>query len=1042
MENASPWRQQHSTMANPVQTSSSTDSTSQRASFAQPTREAMSRSHLAAFMAHVGRKTGLSFATYNDFDRYCVDSFSAFWTEFMDWSGIAHEGDPLPASTSTVCEEAVFFPNVRLNYAENLLRLTDPAHAAERSAIVAVRSNGAVVRWSRGELRERTESLTRALSHLGLGVGDRVALVAYNTPEAIVGALAAAALGCTVSTLAPELGPTAMLARLQQIRPKLLMTDFSPAPGEEGDRLRLRVAEVAAELTDLQAVIGLEETSPLAKAAVPVHRASALCDERRAEPVPAWPQLPFNQPLFVLFSSGTTGIPKCIVHGAGGTLLEHVKEHQLHCDLHPDDRLFFQTSTGWMMWNWQLSALAQGTSIVLYDGPIQSPDVLWKIVVEHGVTVFGTSPGYIQLCERSGGNPTQGLDFSKLRAVLSTGSILSPRQQDWVSQHVKPLPIQSISGGTDIIGCFVLGNPILPAYAAEPQCRSLGLDVRALDPDGAQASGVGELVCANPFPSRPLGFLEDPERVRFHDAYFSQNDGFWTHGDLIEITPQGSFRMHGRSDGILNVKGIRIGPAEIYRILERVPAVAAAMVVEQDPGATRPESRLVLLVVLRAGFQLDASLQAAIRLELLQQGSPAHSPAVVLEVPELPTTWTGKPSERSARDVLNGRDAINAEALRNPASLEPLRAFVLADVAAVDQPVASAPPDATIQAISVAEMISLWSAVLHQTGLTPDSNFFDVGGDSLAALDLAMDVSSRAGHNVEMSAVFEAPTVKQFTSLVNKGINAASSLLVTLKEGDGPSPLYLVHGYGGSVMELRALAQSIDGNVPITGIRASGFEPDEPVFDRVEEMAAIYLAQIRSAQPEGPYHLAGYSAGGLIAVEMARQLLAEGARVSPVLLLDTTTHESHWTSKTWREFLFRRTIHHLRSLFQGPDVGPRFLETVRSLGGRLRSAFLGSVPRHDIVPSLGLTEQVRKLRHAGLRAYTRYVPVPIQVPIVLVRSELRFSSAADPATIWRDFAHGLEVIDTSGDHLSMIHPPHLSGLATAVSRVLTLPTLH
>ena len=1023
-------------MCNPFQPDTSNDTASREPTFARPSQEAMDRTHLAAFMRHVAERDGVSFASYQDFDRHCIDWLASFWTEFMAWSGIILEGDVLPALTSSSCEDAEFFPNVRLNYAENLLRLTGPAHAEDRSAIVAVRSNGTVDHWSRGQLQARTASMTRALFHLGLSAGDRVALVAYNTPEAIVGALAAAALGCTVSTLAPELGAAAMLARLQQIKPKLLMTDFSPAPGEEGNRLRQRVSEVAAELPELRAVMGLEPTCVLATAAVPVHRAAALCAQLRDEPLPAWPRLAFNQPLFVLFSSGTTGIPKSIVHGAGGTLLEHVKEHQLHCDLHPDDRMFFQTSTGWMMWNWQLSALAQGTSIVLYDGAIQSPDVLWKIVVEHDVTVFGTSPGYIQLCERAPAGLTRGMDFSKLRAVMSTGSILSPRHQDWVSEHVKPVPVQSISGGTDIIGCFMLGNPILPAYAAEPQCRSLGMDVRALNAAGETADGVGELVCANPFPSRPLGFLEDPERARFHDAYFSQNAGFWTHGDLIEVTPQGSFRMNGRSDGILNVKGIRIGPAEIYRILERVPAVAAAMVVEQGPGARRLESRLILLVVLRSGFQLDAALRTTIRQELLQQGSPAHAPAVVLEVPELPTTWTGKPSERSARDVLNGREAINAEALRNPASLEPLRAFVLADAAVVDQAGASAAADTPVHAMDVDEMIALWSAVLQQPGLTPDTNFFDIGGDSLTALTLVMDVSTRVGHGVEMSAIFQAPTIKEFISLVNSGMAAASSLLVPLKKGDGVSPLYLVHGYGGSVMELRALAQSIEGHLPITGIRASGFEADEPVFDRVEEMAALYLAEIRKAQPRGPYHLAGYSAGGLIALEIARQLLAEGAVVSPLLLLDTTTHESHWTSKTWREYLWRRTVHHLHRLVDGPEAGARLLQMVRSLAWRLRSAIFKPAPRHDIVASLELTEHVLKLRAAGLRAYMRYAPRPIRVPVVLVRSELKFSTLADPATIWANFAHGLEVIDTRGDHLSMIRPPHLSGLATAVSEVL------
>jgi acetoacetyl-CoA synthetase len=497
--------------------------------------------------------------------------------------------------------------------------------------------------------------------------------------------------------------------------------------------------------------------------------------------------------------------------------------------------------------------------------------------------------------------------------------------------------------------------------------------------------------------------------------------------------------MHGRSDGILNVKGIRIGPAEIYRILERVPEVAAAMVVEQDKGAHRQESRLVLLVVLRAGFGLDAALRATIRRELVQQGSPAHAPSVMLEVPELPTTWSGKPSERSARDVLNGREAINAEALRNPASLEPLRAFVLADAGAAEPPAASASPEKTPRAIDTAEMISLWNDVLHQSALAPDSNFFDVGGDSLMALDLAMTVSTRVGHKVEMSAFFGAPTVAEFTSFVNKGVADASSLLVPLKDGGGTSPLYLVHGYGGSVMELHGLARTIDADVPIVGIRASGLEAGEPVFDQVEEMAALYLSHIRQAQPEGPYRLAGYSSGGLIAVEMARRLLAQGERVGPVMLLDTTTHQSHWSGRTWREFTARRTAHHLRRLFAGPRVGAGLLDAMGSLAGHVRSALFQSATQHETAPPAAFPEQIRKLRNAGLTAFTRYAPSRIRVPIVLVRSELRLSTLADPATIWVDLADGLEVIDISGDHLSMVRPPHLGELAAAVSNELKRP---
>jgi acetoacetyl-CoA synthetase len=646
-----------------------------RVSIYAPSSAEIARTRLTAFIRHCEASTGQSFGDYPSFDAFSVGQPGRFWTAFLEWSGLLCEGESTPAVTSTDCEAARFFPGLRLNYAENLLRLDCAGMDASRPALRFVAADGTTKRWTRGELRREVEALSVALAGLGFGPGDRVALIAYNTGEAVIAALAASAVGCTISTLAPELGNDALLARLQRIDPVVLFADLSGSSGSHGEQLRSRVTTLVGALPSVRAFVVLDSDAAPATAAVPVLRAAQLI-AANSERTGSWPRLPFNHPLFILFTSGTTGVAKALVHGAGGTLLEHAKEHRLHCDLGTTDTLFFHTSTGWMMWNWQLSALASGVELVLYSGPVASADVLWRIVSEEQATAFGTSPSYLQMCERSSAAATAGLDFALLRSVMSTGSILLPREQDWVSQHVKRLPIQSISGGTDIIGCFVLGNPNVAAYSAECQSRSLGLDVRALAPDGTRAKGIGELVCANPFPSRPVGLLDDPDGTLFHETYFSQNPGYWTHGDLIEFTAEGSARMHGRSDGILNIRGVRVGPAEIYRILKRVPEITDAMAVAQAAPAEIGGSRLVLLLVLRDGVALDERLLGVIRRELAECGSAAHVPAVVLAVPELPVTYSGKRSERSARDVLNGRPAANIEALHNPQCLAPLRAFV------------------------------------------------------------------------------------------------------------------------------------------------------------------------------------------------------------------------------------------------------------------------------------------------------------------------------------------------------------------------------
>src|SRR3954471_14142462 len=729
--------------------------------------------------------TGRHFPDQAAFHEFSVEDQRAFWRLLLDWSRLAVDGSPEPVCTSDVCEDATFFPELRLSYVENLLA-GDP----NATALIAHHANGAPERLTRGELRDRVLGTALHLRELGLGAGDRVAAVAGNNADAIVAALACAALGATFSTAAPEMGDEAVCSRFEQLEPKLLMLE---TPG--------RSERIAARLPTLESVV------PLAVGTAP----GALTP----------PRFPFNHPLFVMFTSGTTGAPKCIVHGAGGTLLEHVKEHRLHTDLRPGDRLFFHTSAAWMMWNWQLSALASGAEIVLYDGPIAGPDTLWRIVEQERVTVFGTSPPYLQLCEDSGYSPRGELDLGSLRAVLSTGSILHDGQYDWVGEHVGRIPLQSISGGTDIIGCFVLGSPNLPVRRGWIQCRSLAMDVQALG---------GELVCRNPFPSRPLHLLGD-DGSRFHETYFAQNPGVWTHGDLIEFDADGHARMHGRSDGVINVHGQRVGPAEIYRALRAVPEVVEAMAVER-------EEQLVLLVVLRPEVELDGRLTGRIRREIARATTPAHVPELVVRVDELPSTHSGKRSERAARDALGDGAAVNTQALANPGSLAAIRA-------AVEAALAARPEVPELEGSTQDRLISIWESVLGVAPLRPDDNFFDAGGTSLAALRLLEAIHEHMGVDLPLSLLLDAPTVAQMAAVIEDPSAAHSSPLVLLRPGTGERPLFLVHSLFGDVLSMRPLAPHLDTDRPVYGLQARGLDPAVEPHASVAEMAGAYVESIR-----------------------------------------------------------------------------------------------------------------------------------------------------------------------------------------------------
>lgn len=634
----------------------------------EPSQSRIDKTLLRAFMVRAEREYGLTLPSYDAVWEWSVKAPAEFWSLVWKFCDVQAEGSVGTAlNFDGALLDAKFFPQERLNFAQNMLRRRGP-----EVAIIFHAENGKRRELSWDDLHDQVARTSRALTTMGVQAGDRVVGYMPNMPEAVIAMLATAAIGGIWSSCSPDFGTQGMLDRFGQIEPKVLFTangyDYN---GKSFDSLPV-VAELSTLIPSLAhvVVVPLTKTDPDLSALDGKGVGYQEMLQAHSGDDIDYVAVGFNDPAFILYSSGTTGVPKCIVHRAGGVLLQHLKEHQLQCDVQPGDRLFYFTTCGWMMWNWLVSGLASGATIVLFDGSPFFPDGnrLASIVEEERVTHFGTSAKYLDACAKAGVRPADSHDLSNLRTILSTGSPLSPDGFDYVYGSWKAdVCLASIAGGTDIVGCFVGGDPIGPVFRGECQKRHLGMDVQAFDEQGRTLlNQPGELVCRTPHPSMPWGFWNDPGQERYRAAYFEVYDNVWHHGDLIEVKDTGGVVFFGRSDATLNPGGVRIGTAEIYRQVDRVPEVLDAVVVGQN---WDDDVRVVLFVKLQDGAVLDEALIKRIKTEIRTNTTPRHVPAKVLSVTDIPRTKSGKTAELAVRDVIHGREVRNQHALANPESL-------------------------------------------------------------------------------------------------------------------------------------------------------------------------------------------------------------------------------------------------------------------------------------------------------------------------------------------------------------------------------------
>ncbi|VVO04624.1 acetoacetate--CoA ligase [Pseudomonas fluorescens] len=638
----------------------------------QPSAERISKTHMEAFRRFINHRHDLDIADYPALHQWSIERREDFWQAIVDFfdiefhtppSAVLVEGPTMPG--------AQWFPGATLNFAEHLLRRRDKS-----AAVIAIRENGQREQLTYADLAQHVAGLQKSLQAAGVGLGDRVAACMPNSWQTLVAMLATTSLGAIWSCSSPDFGTQGVIDRFGQIEPKVLITCAGYRYAGKAIDQTAKINEILQRLPSLEQLIIVPYARPQTR--VEDYQSPAKValwnDFYKAGGEPEFVSVPFDHPLYILYSSGTTGVPKCIVHSTGGVLLQHLKEHGLHVDLGRDDLLFYYTTCGWMMWNWLVSALAVGASVLLYDGsPFHpGPARLIDLIDSEQINVFGTSPKYLASLESAGVQPRRSHQLDSLKTILSTGSALSPQSYDYVYREIKSdLCLASMSGGTDIVSCFAAGNPLLPVRRGEMQGKGLGMAIEVWNDAGQPVVGEkGELVCTRHFPAIPIGFWNDPQQEKFRASYFSQFPGVWAQGDYAEQLPHGSLLIHGRSDAVLNPGGVRIGTAEIYRQVEKIEQVLESIAIGQN---WQDDVRVVLFVRLREGVELDAALEEQIRQVIRNNTTPRHVPAKILAVTDIPRTISGKIVELAVRNVVHGEVVKNTDALANPQALEQFR---------------------------------------------------------------------------------------------------------------------------------------------------------------------------------------------------------------------------------------------------------------------------------------------------------------------------------------------------------------------------------